>query len=84
MNVLFISNFLFWCLIINFAILLWWFAAFVFLHSWMFRLHSRWFRLSEDRFNSIHYMGMAIYKIGILLFILVPYIALHIVTSHGG
>lgn len=84
MNVTLVSEFLLWCLVINYIILLWWFAAFVFAHGWMFRLHSRWFRLSEERFDSIHYTGMAIYKIGILLFNLVPYIALCIVAGHGG
>lgn len=84
MNVPFVSEFLLWCLVINYIILLGWFAAFVFAHGWMFGLHSRWFRLSEDRFDSIHYTGMAIYKIGILLFNLAPYIALCIVARHGG
>jgi hypothetical protein len=84
MYVPFVSEFLLWCLVINYIILLWWFATFIFAHGWMFRLHSRWFRLSEDRFDNIHYTGMAIYKIGILLFNLVPYIALRILASHGG
>jgi hypothetical protein len=84
MNLPFVSEFLLWCLVINYIILLWWFAAFVFAHGWMFRLHSRWFRLSEERFDSMHYTGMAIYKIGILLFNLVPYIVLRIMASYGG
>ena len=45
--------FLLWCLAINYLILLWWFAAFVFAHGWMYRLHSRWFRISEERFAVI-------------------------------
>jgi hypothetical protein len=75
---------LLWCLAINYIVLLFWFAAFIFAHGWMFRLHSRWFHISEDRFDSIHYTGMAIYKVSILLFNLVPYIALRIMASLGG
>ena len=45
----------------------------------MHGLHSRWFYLSREQFDALHYAGMALYKIGILLFNLVPYIALHIV-----
>ena len=45
----------------------------------MYRLHSRWFRLSVEQFDVLHYAGMARDKIGILLFNLVPYIALRIV-----
>jgi hypothetical protein len=38
-----------------------------------------WFRLSVEQFDMLHYAGMSIFKIGILLLNLVPYIALHIV-----
>lgn len=69
-------DFLLWSLVVNYVILLWWFAAFVFARGWMYRLHTRWFRISEERFDAIHYAGMAAYKIGILLFNLAPFIAL--------
>jgi hypothetical protein len=50
----------------------------------MYRLHSRWFRISEERFDAIHYAGMAAYKIGILLLNLVPFVALLVLRRHGG
>jgi hypothetical protein len=34
-----------------------------------------------EQFDSIHYAGMAIYKIGIILLNLVPYVALLIVAT---
>jgi hypothetical protein len=71
-----VQPFLLRCLVINYGILLLWFLAFWFGHDWMFRLYSRWFQLSKERFDSIHYASMAGYKIGILLFCLAPYIAL--------
>ena len=40
---------------------------------------GRWFRLSDEQFDSLHYLGMSIYKIGILLFNLVPFIVLCII-----
>ncbi|WP_371827891.1 DUF6868 family protein [Litchfieldella anticariensis] len=43
------------------------------------RLHSRWLHFSIERFDALHYGGMAIYKICILLFNLVSYVALLIV-----
>jgi Family of unknown function (DUF6868) len=67
---------LLWCALINYAVLLVWFALFILAHDWMFLLHSRWFRLSIEQFDMLHYAGMAVYKIGILLFNLVPWIAL--------
>lgn len=64
------------CALANYAVLLVWFVAFVFAHDRLHRLHARWFALSVERFDAIHYGAMAVYKIGVLLFNLVPYIAL--------
>ncbi|MEX0701514.1 MAG: DUF6868 family protein [Planctomycetales bacterium] len=70
---------LLWCAIINYGVLLYWFLMFAFARDWVHRLHGRWFRLSAERFDALHYVGMTLYKLGILLFNLVPYIALRIV-----
>ena len=75
-------DFLLWCLVINYGILLLWFLVFRFSHDWMFRLHSRWFNMSKERFDSIHYAAMAAYKVGILLLNLVPYVALRLIVLH--
>ena len=71
-------DFLLWCTVINYGVLLVWFLVFVFAHDWMFRIHGRWFRLSRDQFDALHYAGMSIFKIGIILFNLVPLIVLSI------
>lgn len=70
--------FLAWCTVLNYAVLLAWFGMLVMAHDWMFRFHSRWFALSRERFDSIHYGGMALYKIAVLLFNLVPLVALNL------
>jgi len=82
MNIELARELLLWCLIVNYGVLLCWFLVFWFGHSWMFKLHSRWFRLSEECFDSIHYLGMSVYKIGILLLNLSPYLALRIMAGH--
>jgi Family of unknown function (DUF6868) len=69
---------LLWCAVINYGILLVWFLFFVLGHDGMYLLHRRWFRLSVEQFDMLHYAGMSLFKIGILLLNLVPYIALHI------
>ena len=79
-----LGSFLLWCTIINYLVLLVWFAAFSLAHDWMVKLHGRWFRLTTAQFDAIHYGGMAVYKVGILLLNLVPYIALRIVAGHAG
>jgi len=73
-----IKDVLLWCLGINYGVLLVWFAAFVCAHDWMYRLHSRWFKLSVETFDALHYMGMSVYKIGVILLNLVPLVALYL------
>lgn len=80
MNVELVCNFLLWCTVLNYAVLVLWVVLFIAAHDWMHRLHGKWFRLSVERFDAIHYAAMAMYKIGIFLFNLAPFIALHIVS----
>ena len=68
-----------WCAGINYVILFIWFGVLVFAHDWMYRMHSRWFKLSVETFDAIHYGGLSVYKIGIILFNLVPLVALWLV-----
>ncbi len=84
MNIELARSFLLWCTLVNYAVLLIWFLFFVFAHDWIQRIHGRWFLLPVDRFDALHYAGMAIYKIGILLFNLVPFVVLCIVADRAG
>jgi hypothetical protein len=36
--------------------------------NWIERIHGRWFRLFREQFDTLHYAGMSIFKIGIILF----------------
>ena len=74
-----LSHFLLWSMAFNYAVLLIWFCAFIFARGWLRKLHGQWFNLPESTFDAVHYGGMAIYKIGILLFNLAPQVALCIV-----
>lgn len=76
MNIAQLTDFLLYCTLINYVILLIWFFAFTFAKSWMKKLHRQWFNLSDQNFDAIHYSAMAVYKIGILLLNLAPFIAL--------
>lgn len=67
-----------WCTVIDYIILLIWFFFILFAHDWMYRIHSKWFKISREKFDEIHYAGMALFKIGILLFNLAPYLALRL------
>jgi hypothetical protein len=71
-----LRNLLLYSTIINYAILIVWFVALIVAHNPLYRLHTKWFKLSPDAFDAIHYGGMSVYKIGIMLLNLVPLVAL--------
>ena len=71
-----LSAFLLGCTIANFAMLLTMFAFVVLGHGFIQRLHSRWFKLSQESFDSALYLMLGIYKILIVFFNLVPWIVL--------
>ena len=73
-----LRHFFAWCTVINYVVLIIWFLAIVFARAPISRLHGRFFDLPADKFNSINYLGISFYKIGVLLFNLVPYLALRI------
>ena len=69
-----------WCCVINMGLLLWWFVMLILAHDWVYRVHGKWFKLSVEQFDSIHYAGIAFYKIAVFVLNVVPYIALCIVS----
>lgn len=79
MTLITIRSMLAWCTVINMGLLIWWFLIFFFAHDWVYRFHSKWYQIPQDRFDAIHYAGIAFFKILILMFNLVPYLALRII-----
>ena len=67
-----------WCFIINMGILLWWVGFIIFANDWVYRMHSKFYKLSKESFDTIHYAGIVLFKVFIFAFNLVPFIALHI------
>jgi hypothetical protein len=72
-------NALLWCTVINYGILLSGVVVLALPHEWLHRLWSRLVRLSPEQFDAFGYGSIILYKTGILLFNLVPYVALLIV-----
>jgi len=78
MSIEVVRSALLWCTIINFGLYVFWALLFVLPHDWMHRLCSKFFRLSSEQFDAINYTGIVFYKAAVLMFNLVPYIALRI------
>ena len=75
----FIKVLLLYCLAFNYGVLLIWFVVFRFAYDYLYRLHSRWFVLSVETFDQLHYASMAFYKIGIIMLNIAPFVALWLV-----
>ena len=69
---------LLWCTVINYAVLLIWFLLLVLTHKWIYRVWRRWFQLTAEQFDALNFGGIILYKLGILLFNLVPLLALYL------
>ena len=76
MNVHEIKEVLLWCVGINYALLLIWVGIFMRAHDGRCRMHTRWFKLSAETFDTMNYAGIGIYKLGIILLNLAPLAAL--------
>jgi hypothetical protein len=76
-----LKEFLLYSFVLNYGMLIFWGLMFWFWRDGMYRLHRRWFRLSEEQFDSSHHFMMSIYKIGIIMFNLVPLLALCLMKS---
>lgn len=80
MNIELLREALGWITVINMGLFMLWFIIYALAGDWMYRLHGRWFELSKEQFNALHYAGMMFFKLFILMFNLVPYLVLHIIT----
>ena len=80
MTIAILRDLLFWSAIIHIGLLLWWLLFFMFARNLIYRMHTRWFKLSDETFDAVHYGGMAFYKICIWVFAIAPYFALLIIS----
>jgi len=71
-----LRTFLGWCTVLNLGVLALWFLAIDFAHDFVFRTHTWWFEISEERFDEIHYLMMGHYSRAVFLFCLTPYLVL--------
>jgi len=69
------------CFLGGMGLLMVWFAMFVFAGDGIYQVHSRWFQIPRETFDAIHYAVMAATKIAIVLFFLLPCIAIKLVSQ---
>ena len=79
MNIEQIRDALLYCAVMNFTLLAGWGLLYMLPREWMYRAAGRIFRCTEAQFDTVNYASIVFYKIGILLFNLIPYLALRFV-----
>jgi len=76
-----LTAFFLWCTIINAVLLFASFAVFAIAGTdFAYRVHGQWFSVPQATFDATLYLLLGAYKIAILVFNLVPYVALRIVA----
>jgi hypothetical protein len=68
-----------WCTIINVALLIFSSLFCVCAGDWVYQMHSKWFPISREAFNVAIYSFIGLFKVFVIMFNFVPYIALAIV-----
>lgn len=71
-------QFLMWCTIINVGLLAFWTLMLLAAPQLVYNTQRKWFPLSQDRFQLFMYGFLAMFKILVVIFNLVPFIALSI------
>lgn len=79
LNVL--TAFLGWCSVINIAILLFTTVVLAFCGGFVKSLHSKLFNINLSELEVVYFKYLANYKILILIFNLVPYLALRLILD---
>jgi hypothetical protein len=68
-----------WCTLINWGLLIFWWLFIWLARDLVYRVHTKWFKLSSEAFDAMHYAGMGLFKLAVIMLNLVPYLALRIV-----
>jgi hypothetical protein len=74
-----LTDFLLWCSIINGGLLLFSTVLFVFASDFVYSVHSLWFSIPRENYDTAIFSYLGMYNIGILVFNLVAYVALRVV-----
>ena len=76
-----IREFLGWCTVIYFGVLTFAFIKVIFVGDWASKVHGRLFHIDDAWARKVKFQFFAVYSIAIIVFNLVPYIALRIMTA---
>jgi hypothetical protein len=76
-----VSKILLRCWILGFLLLMIWFGIFMLAPTVIYSLHGSMFGLSPQGINLIHYCGMGLFKIFVLILFLLPWMSIRMVLK---
>jgi len=79
MDIQTLTTFFMWCTILNIGLLLLSSLILVFAGDLVYRVHSKWLPMPRETFNVVIYAFLGLFKIFVLVFNAVPYVALLII-----
>ncbi len=79
MDIQTLTKFFMWCTIINLGLLILTSIACIFLADFSYRMNNRFFSISREAFNVALVCFIGLFKIFVIVFNIVPYIALLII-----
>ena len=75
-----VREFLGWCTVINLGVFFLAMIKLLAIRDWASKVHAKMFQIDDASVRQVYFQYLAYYKIAILVFNLVPYIALTIMV----
>ncbi len=76
-----LTQFFEWCLIINGSVIFVWGMACILTPDLLYRTQTRWFAMSRETYHVVTYCLLGSFKILLILFCIVPYVALRVMGA---
>ena len=71
-----LRHFFGWCALFNYVLLIIWFLLCITARGPFLGLCRRLFRISDEAYDNLMFFGISFYKLAIILFTVMPYLAL--------
>jgi hypothetical protein len=80
-----IEKMLFWCAVMGFAVMFIWMGMIIFAGEWIYSFHSGLWQMdkliSKELFMSANFIGIGMWKMAVILFFGIPWLAMKIVSN---
>ncbi len=74
-----LTSFFMWCTIINVGLMFLWLVFWMAMPDFVYGMQSKFFPIPRETFNVVFYCFLGLFKIFVIIFCVVPYVALLIV-----